>query len=179
MMQHAHHLVGGNGATRQVGESRQTLRAKICRVVRGYRSFRRKRRGTSVVEFAIIAPVFFLFVLGIIEYGRMVMVYQVITNASRMGARIAVLEDSTRSQIESQVDQYLDDMGMGQASSTAWARDEETGADISDFSLLETGDTVGVTVTVTFDQVSWLPSPMFLGGRELSATTQMRREGGG
>ena len=36
---------------------------------------------------------------------------------------------------------------------------------------------VTVTVQIGFDQVSWLPSPMFLvGGRNLSATTIMRRE---
>ncbi len=47
------------------------------------RSCRRNRRGAAAVEFAIVAPVFFLLVFGMIEYGRMVMVQQVITNASR------------------------------------------------------------------------------------------------
>jgi hypothetical protein len=38
------------------------------------------------------------------------------------------------------------------------------------------GEPVTVTVSVPFDQVSWLPSPMFLGGTDMSATTVMRRE---
>ncbi len=50
-----------------------------------FRSCRRNRRGTAAVEFALVAPVFFLLVFGMIEYGRMVMVQQVITNASREG----------------------------------------------------------------------------------------------
>ncbi len=40
------------------------------------------------MEFAVVAPVFLLLVFGMIEYGRMVMVQQVITNASREGARV-------------------------------------------------------------------------------------------
>lgn len=161
----------------QTGQSAQDLPEDFYGVAKVCRSFRKERRGASVVEFAIIAPVFFLFVLGIIEYGRMVMVYQMITNASRMGARLAVIEDAVKATVESQVDQQLADSGINGATVTAWARDKDTGAD-KGFADLVTGDAVGVTVSVTFDQVSWLPSPMFLGGRDLTATTQMRREGG-
>jgi hypothetical protein len=38
------------------------------------------------------------------------------------------------------------------------------------------GEPVTVTVSVPFNQVSWLPSPMFLGGNTLVASTVMRRE---
>jgi hypothetical protein len=31
-------------------------------------------------------------------------------------------------------------------------------------------------VSVPFNEVSWLPSPMYLGGRTLTASTVMRRE---
>ncbi|HEY2761006.1 MAG TPA: TadE/TadG family type IV pilus assembly protein, partial [Pirellulales bacterium] len=37
-----------------------------------YRSCRRNRWGAAAVEFAVVAPVFFLMVFGMIEYGRMV-----------------------------------------------------------------------------------------------------------
>ena len=63
---------------------------KFCSVDRVLPLHRRKRRGAAVVEFAIVAPLFFLLIFGMIEYGRMVMVQQVITNASREGARRAV-----------------------------------------------------------------------------------------
>ena len=33
-----------------------------------------------------------------------------------------------------------------------------------------------VTVTIPFSQVSWLPTPIFLGSNTLSASTAMRRE---
>ena len=41
----------------------------------------KSRRGVAAVEFALVAPLFFMFVFGIIEFGWMVMVQQVITNA--------------------------------------------------------------------------------------------------
>ena len=72
-----------------------------------FRSCRRNRRGTAAVEFAIVAPVFFLLVFGMIEYGRMVMVQQVITNASREGARVGVLDGSTSTNVTTAVNNYL------------------------------------------------------------------------
>ncbi len=44
------------------------------------------------MEFAIVAPIFFMMIMGMLELGRAVMVQQVITNASREGARVAVLD---------------------------------------------------------------------------------------
>ncbi len=49
-----------------------------------------------MVEFAIVAPIFFLLIFGMIEFGRVVMVQQLLTNASREGARLGVLNDCHR-----------------------------------------------------------------------------------
>ena len=50
---------------------------------------------------------FFLLVFGMIEYGRMVMVQQVITNASREGARVGVLDGATTANVTTAVNNYL------------------------------------------------------------------------
>jgi Flp pilus assembly protein TadG len=128
--------------------------------------YRRNRRAAAAVEFAIVAPVFFLLVLGMIEYGRMVMVQQVLTNASREGARAAVLDGAEWPEVEALVTSYL------QSGSIAG----HTCAKPSNFDTAEFGDPITITVSVPFNQVSWLPSPMYLGGKTLSATTIMRRE---
>ncbi len=130
-------------------------------------SYRKKRRGAAAVEFAVVAPVFFLFVFGIIEYGRMVMVQQVITNASREGARAAVLDGATNTSVQAVVTQYLS------AGSVSGATITITPTNPADALF---GDPVTVSVDILFSQVSWLPSPMYLGGTTLSATTVMRRE---
>jgi Flp pilus assembly protein TadG len=53
------------------------------------RSSRRARRGGAVVEAALVLPVVLMFLFGILEYGRYVMMLQVLTNAAREGARYA------------------------------------------------------------------------------------------
>jgi Flp pilus assembly protein TadG len=130
------------------------------------------------VEFAVVAPVFFLFVFGMIEFGRMVMVEQIITNASREGARMAVLDPSTTSstswhdQIVSAVTTYLTNAGIPNVTSNCVTVNPNDPS----ASSVKPGDPVTVTVTIPFNQVSWLPTPLFLGGKNLTASTVMRRE---
>ncbi len=54
------------------------------------------RRGTAAVEFALILPVLVVLVFGIIEFGLLLYDKQVITNASREGARFGVEQAPTR-----------------------------------------------------------------------------------
>ena len=54
----------------------------------------RRRAGQSMVEFAVLAPIFFLLLLGTIDLGRAVYIYNSISNASREGARAAVPYDT-------------------------------------------------------------------------------------
>jgi len=120
------------------------------------------------VEFAIVAPVFFLLVFGMIEFGRMVMVQQVITNASREGARIAVLDGTTGAEVLTAVENYLAPSNLSGASVTL---------DPTEPSTAGYGEAVTVTVSIPFGQVSWLPTPWFIAGdTPLTATTVMRRE---
>ena len=132
-----------------------------------WRLCRKNRRGAAAVEFAVVAPLFFLLILGMIEFGRMVMVQQVITNASREGARIAVLDGTQTTDVVSAVGDYLQNGSV--AGATIDVEPDPPGS-------AGYGDPVTVTVSIPFDQVSWLPSPMFLGGNTLTAATVMRRE---
>ena len=51
----------------------------------------RTRRGQALVEFALILPILMILLMGIIEFGRAWNVKQVLTDASREGARLAVV----------------------------------------------------------------------------------------
>src|SRR5262245_21232047 len=64
------------------------------------------RRGASAAEFAIVAPVFFLMIIGFIEFGVALMVQQVLVNASRVGARQATTAGATTAQVKSAVQAY-------------------------------------------------------------------------
>lgn len=51
-------------------------------------------RGQALVEFAIVAPLFLLMLLSVIEFGRYVYTVQVLNNAAREGARYAIVHGS-------------------------------------------------------------------------------------
>lgn len=65
------------------------------------------RRGVSAVEFALVTPLFLALVLGIVEFGRAMMVGQLVTNAAREGARMAILSGSSNAQVEAAVTDNL------------------------------------------------------------------------
>jgi hypothetical protein len=51
----------------------------------------RSEKGVSAVEFALIAPLLFVLTFGIVEFGLLLFDQAVITNASREGARAAIV----------------------------------------------------------------------------------------
>jgi Flp pilus assembly protein TadG len=128
---------------------------------------RPRRRGIAATEFAIVAPVFFLMVIGFIEFGRALMVQQVLINASRVGARMASTTSATTATVTSAVQSYANSVSV-------------SGVSVSvspDPATASVGTPVTVTTTVPFSNVSWMSSPWFLGGKTLTANSQMRKEG--
>lgn len=55
---------------------------------------RTRSRGQAMVEFALVAPVFFLLMFAIIEAGRFVYYYELLNHATREGARYAIVNGS-------------------------------------------------------------------------------------
>jgi hypothetical protein len=55
---------------------------------------RRRWTAQSLVEFALVGPIFFLTVFGIIEGGRLAWTYHEVTNATREGSRYALVRGS-------------------------------------------------------------------------------------
>jgi hypothetical protein len=98
------------------------------------------------------------------------MVQQILTNASREGARMAILEGATGTDVVDAVVDYC-------AASRVEVGEDDVELDPTDPSTASTGDPVTVTVGVAFREVSWLPSPMYLGAAQLSASSVMRKEG--
>ena len=84
-----------------------TVPAPPLRTVRSRGLSGRRRRGAAVVEFAIVVPIFVLLVFGMIEFGRMVMVHQLLVGAAREGARQAIVNGATAVDVEQTVRNYL------------------------------------------------------------------------
>lgn len=131
------------------------------------------RRGATMVELAIVLPVLLLIILGIIEFGRGVMVQQILTNAAREGARQAVLPGMTTLQVEDRVNSYLDNTSVSGASRKVEVRD--LNGNRVQVATVAPRSTVVVFVSVPYDQVSFALR-RWLGGRTLSASAAMRKE---
>ncbi|HTF63614.1 MAG TPA: TadE/TadG family type IV pilus assembly protein [Edaphobacter sp.] len=52
--------------------------------------------GSNLIEFSLIALMFFIVMLGVVEMGRMVLVYTTVANAARAGARYAIVHGGNR-----------------------------------------------------------------------------------
>ncbi len=115
-------------------------------------------------------PIFVLMVFGMIEIGRAVMVQQVLVNASREGARLGVLDGTTDEDVRTKVNDYL------QAASLPAATTEQITFPQGNPQDVGYGNPVEVKVQLGFNQVTWLATPIYLGGKTLEASTVMRRE---
>ena len=73
---------------------------------RGMR-WRRDDRGTALIEMAFTLPLLLLISIGIIEFGRAFQTWQVLTNAAREGARVAVLPGINDSMVTARVNEYI------------------------------------------------------------------------
>ncbi|MGD9632322.1 MAG: TadE/TadG family type IV pilus assembly protein [Pirellulales bacterium] len=132
-----------------------------------YSTKRPKRWGVAATEFAIVAPVFLLLVIGMVELGRALMVQQVLINASRVGARQAITLGATTTTVQTAVKDYAASVAVPGV----------TVAVTPSPSAAKAGDPITVTTSVAYNGVSWLPSPWFLGGANLHASSRMRKEG--
>lgn len=56
---------------------------------------RQDRAGQTLVEFALIIPIFILIVMGIFDVGRAIYAYTTINNAAHEAARLAIVDQNT------------------------------------------------------------------------------------
>jgi len=137
------------------------------------------RRGASVVEFAIVLPLFLVIVLGIIEFGRAMQVSQLVTNVAREGARRAIIPGSTNTDVQTSITTFLKETlnvdGANVTITITVTPASGTGIPGSTLADAQQGDQVTVTVSVPFDQVALLPGK-FLSSTNLTGQCIMRHE---
>ncbi len=131
--------------------------------------------GQSLVEFALVAPLFLFVLVGIFEFGRAWNAYQVVVNAAREGGRVASLPQgfATADSVRHRVNGYLESARLDPA--TALLTLEEVEGPTGSIS------TVGVAYPYSFTYVGPLArlvvSSSTLGGDVvLQSTVRMRNE---
>lgn len=138
----------------------------------------RKQDGGSLIEFAIIAPVLFVILFGIIEFGVLLYDKAMITNASREGARAGIVyshpdrisDEEIRQVVREFCEDHLISFGAGAALTIPITRSGNTA-----------GDALTVTVNYPFRFLVFSNVLALIGGNvgptiNLSAETVMRLE---
>lgn len=107
-------------------------------------------------------------VFAMVEFGRIIMVQQVLANTSREGGHLAVMDDSTAADAKGKVRACL-------TAATLPAVDPVISP--ADPASAGYGAPVSGMVQLSFSQVSWLPTPMFVSrSTQLTTKTVVRRE---
>jgi Flp pilus assembly protein TadG len=129
-----------------------------------------RRRAATATEFAIVAPLFFLLVLGLFELGRGLMIQHLMTNAARQGCRVAVIEGKSTSDVNAAVIAVLGGEGISGDTVSVQVNDAAGNA-----STAKAGDEISVTVSIPTSTISWVPAAQFLFGT-ISGKYTLRRE---
>jgi len=124
------------------------------------------RRGVAAVEFALVAPLFFLLIFGMIEVGRMIMAKQIMTNAARVGARAATLNGANQTDVCTAVANALTSAGVNGSTQTV----------SPDPSTASSGTPMTVTVSVPCSSISWTSTLTYFNNVTLTSTVVMTHE---
>jgi len=124
----------------------------------------RERRGAAAVEFAAVFPIFLLLVFGAIDVSRALMAQHKLVEASRAGCRLyAIREDVTEAEALDAVGQVMTDANLDDYTVEFSPNERDS---------IEHLNSVTTSVSVPYDDVSWLPS-WFLSGTTLTGTCIM------
>lgn len=129
------------------------------------------KRGAAAVEAALVLALVLALVFGIIEFGRALMVQQVMTEASRNAARRAVIPNVTQSVVEGEVTSLLTSAGI-----SGYTQEIHVNGTQANLSTASAGDTITVRLVVPYSQVSWGVFGFINGSRQFVTEVEMRKE---
>jgi Flp pilus assembly protein TadG len=143
---------------------------------------RSRRHGATAVELAVALIPLTTIVMGILESGRLMSAQEVMVNAAREGARLAVLGGSVMgsssttgsNEVNYRVRQYLDGGSVPSSTATITISDLDIPG-ITDLPQASPGDRIQVQVSIPFNRIAWC-TPWFFGDATLLANSIMRKE---
>ena len=125
---------------------------------------KRNERGASIVEFAIVVPLFVLLVFGIIEAGWFFSQQVEIRNATREGARIAVVDFGSANETIAETCSRADLSGSGATVTIALSGSDTYGLG---------ADSVSVTMSKNYQSLTGF---ITFFNRPMTSTAEMRTE---
>jgi Flp pilus assembly protein TadG len=117
--------------------------------------------------------VYFVLVLGVIEFGRAFMTVELLNEAARRGCRVAIIEGTTSDQIRKTSKDFLTSVGINGETVEVIINDLPSA--IVEAKLMPAYSEMTVQVTVPVASVTWVPNGVFPTGN-LTGQFTMRRE---
>tara|TARA_R110002049_G_scaffold4601_6_gene32849 strand:+ start:23753 stop:24277 length:525 start_codon:yes stop_codon:yes gene_type:complete len=135
-------------------------RRTVCKAKSAHR-----RTGATMIEFAVVAPLLFLFFFAAFEFCRVAMIRHTADNAVYEAARVAIIPGATADEARNQAAQVLNTLGL-------------TNVNIAVTPAVIRRDTneVTISVQVPLDGNSFVPN-QFFGGKSVQRQLTMQREG--
>ncbi len=124
----------------------------------------RKRKGASVLEFAIVAPLIFVFFFAAFEYCRFSTLRQTAHQAAFEGARRGIVPGATVTEVRARVATILATVGTRQAT-----------VQVEPAVISNSSPTVTVRISLPIEENSWVPLH-FLGDTTLNTMCTLHRE---
>ena len=129
-----------------------------------------QRKGATVVEFAVVAPIVFLMFFSAIMFFGMITTQNTLTSAAREGGRLAALRSVTSQDV---VIDKVKDFLQGTGVNPEWVT---VNVDPADMSSLDAGDEVSISVSLPMNKSTWLQYAEFQSGTNLTAEITYLRE---
>jgi Flp pilus assembly protein TadG len=117
-----------------------------------------------VVEFAICAPILFMFFFAALEFSRVNMIRQTIENATYEGSRRGIVPGATAADCQNAAQLVLNTVSANGAT-----------IDVTPTVITPSTTEVTVSISVPVGSNSWV-APVFFAGKTLSNEMTMRRE---
>ncbi len=132
----------------------------------------RDNRGQELVEYALTLPILLLLVLGIMEFGVTIFVYNTMAQGAREGARVGAVLDGTLEEIKQPIKEAV----VARTGGLALSGEENINVDVAYTEA--PSDTVQVTVHYTHTLITGMIMQAVGGDAELHLSSQasMRRE---
>ena len=128
-------------------------------------------RGGVLVEFALVVPILLVIFAAIVDFGLMMQRREVVTNAAREGARIAVLPGYDTADVQARVNEYLNN-GI-QAGTSANATTTVTNTTLAGVAPVVSMRQVDVALTTRYSILG--PAMQLIGGSDFGAITVRAR----
>ncbi len=132
----------------------------------------RVRRGTALVETAMVMIILFMCLFGMMEYGWMFLKQQQITNTARQAARVAATPDATATTVNNTITNLMTDAGMPSNKSGYTVANSNPS-----YTTATAGAPFSITISVPYNKITITKCTLIPVPTTLTAKVWMTKEG--